>query len=267
MVKTCALVALPPALVTTIFAVEAPAGTVTSSAVSSSDEGVALAAPNETEVTPYSPVPITWTGLPGTPLAGEKDAITGRTLNDAVLVAEPRAVVTVTGPVIVPGGTTAWTFVALTTLNEAVMGPEAPENATPVTSTNPVPVMVTLAPCFDAAGENAVTVSSVKLVVLVATPPGVVTLTLPVIAVSGTTASMAVSLTTVYDRDAAVPKSTCETSVSAVPVRRTVLPDTPLDGVNPLSVGTTLNALALSAEPSWVATLIAPVVAPAGTTA
>ena len=67
----------------------------------------------------------------------------------------------------------------------------APLNVTAVAPVKLVPLMVTLLPTGPLAGVKLVTVGgliTVKLLALVAVPPGVVTLIVPVVAPAGTVA-------------------------------------------------------------------------------
>ena len=73
------------------------------------------------------------------------------------------------------------------TVNVAVV----PLNFTAVAPVKAVPVIVTLAPTTPLVGEKLVTVgddTTVKLLALVAVPPGVVTLIVPFVAPLGTVA-------------------------------------------------------------------------------
>ena len=66
-----------------------------------------------------------------------------------------------------------------------------PLNVTPVAPVKLVPLIVTLVPVGPLAGVKLVIVGglvTVKLVALVAVPPGVVTLIVPVVALAGTVA-------------------------------------------------------------------------------
>src|SRR3954452_16213032 len=103
----------------------------------------------------------------------------------------PPGVVTATGPVVAALGTTASISMSDTSLNVAAWPPKVTEDA-PV---KPVPVMVTDVPTGPLSGRNAATTGvggavTVKSTRLVPVPPGVVTATGPVVASSGTTASI-----------------------------------------------------------------------------
>jgi hypothetical protein len=114
---------------------------------------------------------------------------------------------------------------------------------------------------------------TVKLVVVVAEPPGVVTLMGPVVAVEGTVAVIWVGESTVLVV-AATPLKVTEVVVKPVPLKfvpviLTCVPTGPKAGVNDVIVGagTTTKSAALVAVPMVFVTLILPVVAPVGTVA
>ena len=113
--------------------------------------------------------------------------MTGVTRNEVELDAGPPGALTVIGPVVAAAGTCALTDVLLhgsTTvpsvpLNEIVLAPcEDPKL---------VPVIVTVVPTGPLGGANEVTVAGGATVnALVAVPPGVVRVKLPVVAPLGT---------------------------------------------------------------------------------
>ena len=77
-VKLPELVPVPPAVVTAIGPLVAPAGTVAVSCVSEPTANDEAAAPlNATEVAPVNPVPVTVTEVPAGPDAGEKPLTVG----------------------------------------------------------------------------------------------------------------------------------------------------------------------------------------------
>jgi hypothetical protein len=134
-------------------------------------------------------VPVTVTLVPTGPLAGVKDEIVGAgmTVKLEALVAVPPGVVTLMGPVVAPAGTVAVIWVAESTANEA----EAPLKRAAVAPVKAVPVTVTFVPTGPLAGVKDEIVGArmtVKVEALVAVPPGVVTLTGPVVAAPGTVA-------------------------------------------------------------------------------
>src|SRR5213594_768399 len=103
------------------------------------------------------------------------------------LAAVPPGVVTLIVPVVAPVGTVAVICVAELTVNVAVV----PLNFTAVAPVKAVPVIVTLAPTTPVVGEKLVMAGggiTVKLLALVAVPPAVVTLMVPVAAPLGTVA-------------------------------------------------------------------------------
>ena len=145
-------------------------------------------------------------------------------------------------------------------------------NLTAVAPVNRVPVRVTVAPTPPLAGVKLVRIGAatkVRLEGLVAVPPTVVTVIVPVVAPAGTTAVIEVALTTVKLL-AAVPLNwTAVAPVKTVPARVTVVPTPALAGVKLVMVGaaTKVKLLALVAVPPGVVTVIFPVVVPEGTTA
>src|SRR5947209_17621473 len=106
-VKELALVPLPPAAVTPIVPVVAPAGTVAVICVSEFTAKVAVVPLNFTAVAPVEAVPVIVTLAPTPPLVGEKLVMVGGgiTVKLLALVAVPPAVVTLMVPVIAPPGT------------------------------------------------------------------------------------------------------------------------------------------------------------------
>lgn len=108
---------------------------------------------------------------------------------------------------------------------------------------------------------------TVKLVALVALPPSVVTVILPVSAPVGTSALTWVSFTTkvnVADFPSNVTLVVCS---KPVPVMVTKVPTCPLAGVKLVMVGRTLNVFVLVKVVEPVVTVTDPVRAPGGTVA
>src|SRR5881227_2912755 len=142
---------------------------------------------------------------------------------------------------------------------------------TPVAPVKLVPLMVTLVPTGPLAGVKPVIdggLITVKLPALVAVPPGVVTLIVPVVVLEGTVACIEVVELTVKLALAPL-KATRVAPEKLVPLMVTLVPTGPLAGVKLVIVGglITVKLLALVAVPPGVVTLIVPVVAPAGTVA
>jgi hypothetical protein len=179
------------------------------------------------------------------------------------LVVVPAGVVTVIGPDAAPAGTVAVILIGELTVNTA----EVPLNFTAVAPVRFAPLMATLVPGAPLAGVKLVIRgATVKLVALVAVPPGVVTLIGPVVAFAGTAAVICVLLLTM--NVAASPLNlTAVAPVKVAPVIVTLVPGAPLDGENESTVGATEKFAALVALPAGVVTPILPVVAPAGTVA
>jgi hypothetical protein len=158
--KSVALVAVPDGVVTEIFPVEAPVGTVAVIRVPGvfTENVVAAAPPNFTDVAPPKSEPLMVTEVPTGPLVGEKEVMVGAagavTTKSVALVAVPSGVVTLIFPVAAPLGTGAVTLVGETGVNTAAVV----LNFTPVTSTKLVPLMVTEVPTGPEVGENEVIV-------------------------------------------------------------------------------------------------------------
>jgi hypothetical protein len=111
-------------------------------------------------------------------------------------------------------------------------------------------------------------VETVKSVGLVAVPPGVTTVILPVVAPDGTVAVTPVAV--LGENDAVTPLNlTAVAPRRLVPVIATLVPTGPLVGEKEVIVGppTTVKLVALFAVPLGVVTWIGPVVAPVGTVA
>jgi hypothetical protein len=188
-VNALELIAVPPAVVTLIGPVVTPAGTVARIAVAEVTLKLALTELKVTEVAPVKFVPLMVTLVPTGPLVGAKLVIVGgsTTVNALLLIAVPPAVVTLIGPVVTPAGTVARIAVAEVTVKLALTELKVTEVA-PVKF---VPLMVTLVPTGPLVGAKLVIVggsTTAKTPLLVAVPPGVVTLSSPVAAPAGTVA-------------------------------------------------------------------------------
>jgi hypothetical protein len=152
-------------------------------------EKLALTPLNVTAVASVKFVPMIATLVPSGPLAGAKLAIAGggMTVNALVLVAVPADVVTLTGPVVAPSGTVVWIAVSETTEKVAL----TPLKATAVAPVKFAPLIATMVPTGPLVGAKLVMLGggiTVNAPVLVAVPPGVVTLSGPVVAPAGTVA-------------------------------------------------------------------------------
>jgi hypothetical protein len=113
-----ALWPVPTAVVTLIFPVVAPAGTVALICVDDTTVKLAWVPLNATEVAPLNPLPLIVTDVPTGPLVGENDEITGGlvTVNEPALCPVPAAVVTLIFPVVAPAGTVGLISVEDTTV-------------------------------------------------------------------------------------------------------------------------------------------------------
>jgi hypothetical protein len=194
-VKLEALVAVPPGVVTEIAPVFARFGTVAVIVVAETTVNLAFLVLILTTEAPVKFVPVIVTDNPALPLVGEKSVIVGAgmTVKLVMLVAVPPGVVTVIGPVVAPAGTVAVIRDGPLTLKSAL----APLNRTAVAPLKFVPLTVTDVPALPLVGEKLVIVGAglemtVKLVALVAVPPGVVTAIGPDAAPSGTIAVICV---------------------------------------------------------------------------
>jgi hypothetical protein len=140
-------------------------------------------------------------------------------------------------------------------------------NLTEVAPVSVVPVITTLVPTGPLAGLTLLIFgATMKLLVLVAVPKGVVTETGPVEAAAGTVAVIWVEELTVNGAIAPLNR-TDVAPVSAVPVIATLVPTGALVGLKPVIAGATVKLPALVAVPPGVVTEIGPVGAPAGTVA
>src|ERR1041384_4020778 len=130
---------------------------------------------------------VTGVPLPATTLAGLKPVIFGDTLKLIVLVPVPASFVTMSGPVIAPSGTVAFTDTALTSVAGAVT---LPPNVTDTLPAKFAPLIVSTVPTGPASGANVVTFGgwiTTRSVAACAPPSTVVTLGLPVRIPTGTT--------------------------------------------------------------------------------
>jgi hypothetical protein len=185
------------------------------------------------------------------------------------LVVVPFGVVTLTGPLVAPAGTTAVIIPSELTLKLAA----TPLNLTDVAPVKWAPPIPTLAPTGPLDGEKPLTdgpgTVTVKLPELVAVPFGVVTLTGPLVALFGTWAVISFCETTV--KLAETPLNLTEVApVKLFPPICTVEPAAPLEGENPSieGVGTVIVKLPeLVALPFGVVTVTGPLVVPLGTIA
>src|SRR5437667_1370112 len=229
---------------------------------------LALVPLKRTAVAPVKVVPLIVTLVPTGPLVGVKLVIVGAlavTVKLLELVAGPPGVVTLSGPLVAPLGTVAAIEVEEFTVKLALV----PLNVTAVAPVKVVPLIVTLVPTGPLVGAKLVIVGALAVTVkllLVAVPPGVVTLSGPLVAPPGTVAAIDVEEFTV--KLALVPlKRTAVAPVKVVPLIVTLVPTGPLVGAKLVIVGAlavTANELLLVAVPPDVVTLSGPLVAPLG---
>jgi len=186
-VKSLALVVVPPGVVTEIFPVVAPEGTVAVIFVDEVTENVAETPLNFTAEALVKVLPVMTTVVPTRPDVGEKLVIWGGTRNEAELEAAPAALVTLILPVVAAEGTVAVICVGELIVKVA----PAVLKATALAVSKLVPVMTTEIPGTPLPGLKPVTVggtATTKSVALVAVPFGVVTVILPVVVPAETVA-------------------------------------------------------------------------------
>src|SRR6266480_191552 len=147
--------------------------------------------------------------------------------------AVPSGVETRIGPVPAFGGTVARISVEETTVKFSAV---VVLKETFVTLKKLVPKMVTTVPTGPSAGVKPVMLGCTrKLLVLMMTPPGVVTVSGPVIALVGITAEIRLDAVTV--KSAAAMNNTPLAPVKLAPVMMTLPPTTPFVGENPARRG------------------------------
>ena len=188
-VKLLALSVVPPGVVTLIGPVVALVGVVTWIAVSEVTVKLAALPLNVTDVAPVKFAPLIATPVPTRPLVGVKPVMVGAgiTMKLFVLITVPPGVVTPSGPVVAPAGTVACIPVSEVTVKLAAL----PLNVTDVAPVKFAPLIATPVPTGPLVGVKPVMVGAgitMKLFILVAVPPGVVTLSEPVVAPPGTVA-------------------------------------------------------------------------------
>lgn len=257
------LVAVPISVVMLIMPVVALVGTIAVREVSDTTLKVALTPLKLTAVVPVKLAPVIVTDVPTVPLVGKKLVIVGLTPKLLVLVAVPSGVVTLIAPVVAPVGTVVVIAVSETTLKVAL----TPLKLTLVAPVKFAPVIVKLVPTMPLVGEKFVIVGgkvTMKLLVLVAVPLGVVTLISPVVATLGTVAAIEVSDTTLKVAVTLL-KMTEVAPVKLLPLIVTAVPIVPLVGEKLVIFGLTAKLLTLVAVPFGVVTLITPAIAPTGT--
>ena len=144
-VKFVVLLPAPPGVVTEIFPVIAPVGTVAVTLLSEFTVNVVAAIPpNFTAVACNSPVPLIVTTVPTGPLAGVKLVIPGSTLNFSGVSRLPVGSSTSMLAVVAFGGTVAVRYVPLVAVKVA----EDVPNKTPVADVKPWPSISTTVPSF-----------------------------------------------------------------------------------------------------------------------
>jgi len=186
--KSAALFVVPPGVVTEIFPVVAPEGTVAVILVEELSENVAETPLNWTAEALLKVVPLITTLVPTGPDPGVKLVIAGGTRKEAALEAAPAAFVTLIFPVVAPEGTVTVIWVAELIAN---VGAVVVLKATALAVSKLVPVTTTVVPVAPLPGVKPETVGGTamtKLPALVAVPPGAVTVILPVVVPAETVA-------------------------------------------------------------------------------
>lgn len=188
-------------------------------------------------------------------------------MNVPTLVTVPPGVVMLILPVVAPPGTVAVIFVAETTVKLIA---DVALNLTAVAPVRKLPLIVTKAPTWALVGVNELTVGAggitVNVAPLVATPPLVVTVSVPLVAAAGTVAVIFTAELTV--NAAAAPwNATPVTPLKLLPLITTEDAALPLPGENELidGDGNTVKLPELVPVPLGVVAAILPVEAPLGT--
>ena len=163
--KSVALVAVPPGVVTAIGPVVAPVGTVAVIWVSEFTVNVVAAMPpNVTALAPVKPVPVITTEVPTAPLVGLNDVMVGTgdgvTSKLVALVPVPSVSVTAMAPSVALAGTVAVIWVSELTVNEVAAVPLKVTAVATLESWKPVPVITTDVPIGPLVGLNEVTVGA-----------------------------------------------------------------------------------------------------------
>lgn len=276
-VKFEALVAEPDDVMTVIGPGVAVPGTVAVMVVAELVVKLLARMPlKSTAVTPTKLVPVMITCWPPAELAGTKPVTVGAPaalmVKSVLLVAAPLLVTTLIGPVVALKGM----LVTLIWVRDSVVKLKActPLKNTPVTPTKFVPVITTVPPEEPLVGVKPVIVGAaaalmVRGVLLVPTPPGVMTVTGPVLAPAGTVAVICRSELTVKPLNWAAGTPLNRTAVAPLnplPLMMTCPPTATVPGVTDETVGATgtgtVKLLLLVAVPLGVATVMGPVVTP-----
>ena len=134
-VNVVALMAVPPGVVTAIFAVTAPVGTVAVIFVSETTVNVATTVPNFTAVAAFKAVPLIVTSVPTGPLGGVKLEMVGVILKFCSVVRLPPGSLTVINPVVAPDRTFPVAKVSFVIVSVPAPVPKV----TPVAVLNPCP--------------------------------------------------------------------------------------------------------------------------------
>jgi hypothetical protein len=189
-VKSCEEVAVPLGVVTLIFPVVEPLGTLVVICVLEFTVKVAEVVLKATAVAPAKLIPVMTTEVLTIPLVGVNEVTAGAavTVKLLELVPVPAEFVTATFPVVAPVGTVAVTWVLEFTVKVVAA---VPLKVTSVVPVKPLPEIATLVPTGPLVGVKELTVGvavTVKLKRLVPVPAAFVTLRGPLVAPAGTVA-------------------------------------------------------------------------------
>jgi hypothetical protein len=256
-VNVLADVAVPAGVVTVILPLVVAVATVAVICVELFTVNALAALPlKATAVAPVKLLPVIVTEVPTGPFAGLKLEIAGRAAVTVKLLAEfaaPSGVVTETRPVVVPLATVAVIFVTLLTVKaEAAL----PLKATAVAPVKLVPVMATEVPTGPLVGAKLLITggaSTVNMPADAAVPPGVVTVTAPVVVLLATVAVICVALLTVNVEAAFPPNATALAPFRFAPVMVTTAPADPDVGVKFEIAGAGTTGVVLELPPPHAA--------------
>jgi hypothetical protein len=268
-VKLEELSTVTPLVVTDIFPVDVPEGTIAVMAEAVDDNTVAETPLKDTSGEALKLLPLMVMVAPSAPLEGVKPEIAGvgntRKL-DPLLIVIPFTLIEI-GPVFAPTGT----VVAILDVVPEVTVAVVPLKVTPCMVLKFVPEMVTAVLTAPLMGLNPVMVgvgNTVKIDPEVMVTPFTVMDIAPVVAPAGTAVVIVVVVNELTD--AVTPlKDTVGVVLKFVPVMVTIAPSAPLVGLKPLTVGVDriTKLLVLKMVTPLTVTEIFPEVAPGGTKA
>src|SRR5215217_2728871 len=229
--------------------------------------------PNLTPVVPVKPAPVRVTAVPRPPVRGDtsvtEGAVTLSTVKSSDEWAVPEGVCTDTGPLVVPEGDVAVSFVSPATV-KGTSTAGVPMSTT-VAPDSPEPVRVTTVPGFPREGETLSmrgAGSTLKAALETPVPRLLVTRTGPEVVLKPSPAVSCPSSSTLKQEAGTPSNVTAVAPVNPEPVTVTSVPSAPEVGVKAEMEGTWLPD---TVKPSWVAvplgvtTVMGPEMAPPGT--